>query len=65
MENFNFILPEGISAIVSDWFWDISRNANQKADKLREILREMDQASIIKFQEQFLMWQLYYKMNHI
>ena len=54
MENFNFILPEEISAIVSDWFWDIIRNANQNEDKLREILREMDQASIIKFQEQFL-----------
>jgi len=54
MGNFNFVLPEEISDILSDWFWDIIRNANQKADKLREILREMDQASIIKFQEQFL-----------
>jgi hypothetical protein len=54
MGNFNFVLPEEISDIVSDWFWDIIRNANQNADTLREILREMDQASIIKFQEQFL-----------
>lgn len=54
MENFDIVLPEEISEIVSDWFWDIIWSANQNADKLREILREMDQESIIKFQEQFL-----------
>ncbi|OBY76288.1 ferredoxin [Paenibacillus sp. KS1] len=43
-----------MSDIVSDWFWDIIMNADQNTDKLREILREMDQENIVKFQEQFL-----------
>ncbi|MGX4585956.1 DUF4240 domain-containing protein [Paenibacillus chitinolyticus] len=54
MDNSNIILPKEISDIVSDWFWDIIWKANQNTDKLREILRGMDQESIIKFQEQFL-----------
>lgn len=54
MDNSEIILPKEVSDIVSDWFWEIILNANQNANKLREILREMDKESIIKFQEQFL-----------
>ncbi|MCM3293263.1 DUF4240 domain-containing protein [Paenibacillus sp. MER 180] len=54
MNHSDIILPTEISDIVSDWFWDIIMNADQNADKLREILREMDQEHIVKFQEQFL-----------
>lgn len=54
MNHSDIILPTEISDIVSDWFWDIIMNADQNADKLREILREMDQENIVKFQEQFL-----------
>ncbi|QPQ30183.1 DUF4240 domain-containing protein [Lysinibacillus sp. JNUCC 51] len=54
MDNSDIILPKEVSDNVNDWFWDIILKANQNADKLREILREMDKESIIKFQEQFL-----------
>lgn len=54
MNHPDITLPTEISDIVSDWFWDIIMNADQNADKLREILREMDQENIVKFQEQFL-----------